>query len=129
MGGHIKISFLSGVSARQISDSGKARMLALAAPHRSQLLPDVQTFDELGVPGFDRVAWVMVFAPVGTPTAIVTQVSQDIDRLVKQPDLQQTLNARGMEARGGTPAEAQREMQVEHAYWGALVKEFGALSK
>jgi tripartite-type tricarboxylate transporter receptor subunit TctC len=101
----------------------------VASPRRSPLLPGVPTFDELGLPGFDRSAWVMVFAPLGTPPAVVDQVSRDIERLIREPDLKQTLDSQGMEARGGTPAEALREMQIEHAYWGALVKEFGSLAK
>ncbi|MES3000963.1 MAG: tripartite tricarboxylate transporter substrate-binding protein [Pseudomonadota bacterium] len=129
MGGHVKTSFLTGLSAKKVTESGKARMLAVASPKRSTLLPEVPTFIELGYPGFDRGAWVMVLAPVGTPQAVVDQVSREVDRILKQPDVQQTLSLQGMETRGGTPAEAVREVQTEFAYWVALVKDFGSLAK
>lgn len=129
MGGHVKAAWLTGLSARKAADTGKARLLAVASPRRSQLLPEVPTFAELGYPGFDRGAWVMVLAPMGTPAAIVDQVSRDIDGILKQPDVQQTLFAQGLEARGGTPADALREVQAEQAFWVGLMKEFGALGK
>lgn len=129
IGGHLKTSWLSGLSARKAADTGKVRMLAVASPRRSQLLPDVPTFAELGYAGFDRGAWVMVLAPKGTPAAIVDQVSSDIDTILKQPDVKQTLFVQGLEVRGGTPADALREVQAEQTFWTGLVKEFGALVK
>lgn len=129
IGGHLKTSWLTGLSARKAADTGKVRLLAVASPRRSQLLPEVPTFAELGYAGFDRGAWVMVLAPMGTPTAIVEQVSRDIDGLLKQPEQRQSLFAQGLEARGGTPADALREVQAEHAFWTGLVKEFGSLVK
>ncbi|WP_326540567.1 tripartite tricarboxylate transporter substrate binding protein [Pseudorhodoferax sp.] len=128
MGGHVMTSFVSGIGARKLAETGKARMLAVASRSRSPLLPGVPTFLELGYAGFDRSSWAMVFAPAGTPAGVVEQAARDIDRIVQQPDIQQRFAALGMEARGGAPADALRELQEDHAYWVALVKDFGALA-
>jgi len=129
LGGHVKTSWLSGLSARKSADTGKVRLLAVASPRRSQLLPEVPTFAELGYTGFERGAWVMVLVPMGTPAAIVDQVSRDIDGIIKQPDVQQTFFVQGLEAKGGTPADALREVQAEQAFWTGLMSEFGSLAK
>ncbi len=129
MGGHVKTAFVSGAGAKKIVDTGKGRMVALANAARSPLLPGVPTFSELGFEGFDRASWGMLLVASGTPAAVIEQIARDVDRIVKQPEIRRLFADMGVEARGGTPAEALRELQADHAYWVGLVKDFGTLAK
>lgn len=78
--------------------SGKMRAIALTGPKRNPNLPDVQTTDESGLPGFYANTWVAVFAPAGTPAAVVARLNAEIDRILQVADVQQRFNAMGMEA-------------------------------
>ncbi|SEB24718.1 tripartite tricarboxylate transporter substrate binding protein [Variovorax sp. YR216] len=129
LGGHIKMGFLSGTGARKSLDSGRVRGLAVASAERSPLMPDVPTFKEQGFVGFDRESWGMLFAPAGTPDAVVNQIARDVDRIVKQNDVAQQFLGFGLGAKGGTPAEARRIVQDDFSYWSRLIEEFGALAQ
>ncbi len=129
LGGHIKLGFLSGTGARKALDSGRVRVLAVASPARSPLLPDAPTFKEQGFAGFDRESWGMLFAPAGTPDDVVNQIARDVDRVVKQAEIQQQFSGLGLSAVGGTSAEARRIVQDDFGYWSKLIEEFGALAQ
>lgn len=129
LGGHIKLGILSGTGARKALDSGRVRGLAVASAERSPLMPEVPTFKEQGFAGFDRESWGMLFAPAGTPDAVVSQIARDVDRAVKQPDVAQQFANFGLGAKSGTPAEALRTVQDDFSYWSALIQEFGVLGQ
>lgn len=129
LGGHLATGFLSGLNAKKAEDTGKARMLAVASRERSPLLPQVPTFAEAGVPGFDRQSWGKLFVPTGTPQATVERIAADVGRILALPEVRQRFATLGLIATGGTPAETLRDVQDDHAYWVGLVKEFGQLGK
>jgi len=129
IGGHIKTGWLSGLGTKKAIASGKVRALAVASRSRSPLLPEVPTFAEQGLEGFDRDSWLRVFAPAGTPQAIVDQLAQDASAALRQSDVQEQFAALGVTAAGGSPAETHREVQADLAWWKRLVDDFGVLSK
>lgn len=129
LGGHIKMGILSGTGARKALDSGRVRGLAVASAERSPLMPEVPTFKEQGFAGFDRESWGMLFAPAGTPDAVVSQIARDVDRAVRQPDVAQQFANFGLSAKSGTPAQALRTVQDDFSYWSALIQEFGVLGQ
>lgn len=129
LGWHIKTGILSGTGARKALDSGKVRGLAVASAVRSPLMPEIPTFKEQGFTGFDRETWGMLFAPAGTPDAIVGQIAREVDRIVKQPDVVQQIHNFGLDAKGGTPVDALRIVQEDFTYWGGLIEEFGVLAQ
>lgn len=129
LGGHLATGFLSGLNAKKAEETGKARMLAVASLERSPLLPQVPTFAEAGVPGFDRQSWGKLFVPAGTPPAIVERIAADVARIITQPDVKQRFATLGLIGTGGTPAEALRDVHDDFAYWAGLIKEFGLLGK
>jgi tripartite-type tricarboxylate transporter receptor subunit TctC len=102
--------------------SGRMRAIALTGPKRNPNLPDVQTSDESGLPGFYANTWVAVFAPAGTPPAIVARLNSEMDRIVQAADLQQRFNAMGMEAIGGTPEGLARLLAGDTAKWARVIK-------
>lgn len=127
VGGHLKLSWLSGLSAKKTMAMGKVRPLAVASPVRTPFLPEVPTFKELGLEGFDRETWVRMFAPSGTPTDIVEQLSRDIAQVLKMPDVQEQFATLGGTARGGTPAETRHEIELDLVWWKGLIADFGVL--
>jgi tripartite-type tricarboxylate transporter receptor subunit TctC len=129
LGGHIKTGWLSGLGTKKAIASGKARPLAVASRVRTPLLPDVPTFREQGIEGFDRDSWVRVFAPAGTAPAIVERLAHDMGQVLRLPDVQEQFNALGVTAVGGSPAETTREVQLDLAWWKSLIADFGVLAK
>lgn len=129
LGGHLKAGFLSGLNAKKASETGKVRILAVASAERSPLLPDVPTFQEQGFEGFERDTWGLIFAPAGTPAAIVDQIARDITKVVRSKEVNARFADIGLVATGGTPAESLQDVQREQAYWTRTLKEFGVLSK
>src|SRR3546814_814703 len=85
--------------------SGKARALAIAAPKRSPVLPDVPTFDELGVPNVYANNWYGVFAPKDTPADTVAALNKVIGKVLASPELKAYGTATGVELSPTTPQE------------------------
>ena len=79
--------------------------LAVNAPKRSALMPEVPTLAEAGLPGFDRYTWFGMFAPAGTPRDIVARVQADVVAALKAPDLRERFTAVGAEPVGSTPEQ------------------------
>jgi len=129
LGGHLHTGFVSGISAKRAVDLGRARILGVTSAQRSPLLPDAPTFLEQGIEGFERGSWGKVFAPAGTPAAIIDTLARDISRVVQSKDVQERFQGLGLIGIGGTPAETLKDVQEEYANWVRLIEEFGALSK
>lgn len=123
LGGHLNTGFLAGLNAKKAFDTGRIRIIAVASAKRSPLLPDVPTFLEQGVEGFDRESWGKVFAPAGTPQAVIDQVARDITIAVRSKDVQESFSGIGLVGTGGTAAEALKEVQADYAYWKQMIKE------
>jgi tripartite-type tricarboxylate transporter receptor subunit TctC len=85
MGGQLELMFDTGAFPH--IKGGKIRALAVAADKRSPLIPDVPTFDELGIKGMIMNAWYGVAAPAGTPQAVVTKVNATVNQALKSGDL------------------------------------------
>ena len=85
--------------------SGRLKALAITSKQRVAALPDVPTLEESGVTGAESGSWLGLLAPTGTPPAILTKVSADLQQVLAMPDVQQQLLAQGAVARGGSPAD------------------------
>jgi tripartite-type tricarboxylate transporter receptor subunit TctC len=102
--------------------SGRMRAIALTGPTRNPNLPDVPTTDESGMPGFHANTWVAMFAPAGTPPAVVARLNAEADRILKTTEVQQQLNAMGMEAIGGPPERLAQILASDTAKWARVIK-------
>jgi len=103
--------------------AGKLR--AVAVTQRSPLYPDVPTFAEAGLPGYDANAWYALFAPAGTPKDIVAKLSAATAKALQAPDLRERLASEGAQAVGSTPEELDRFVRAEIAKWAKVVKASG----
>jgi tripartite-type tricarboxylate transporter receptor subunit TctC len=102
--------------------SGNVRPLALEAPQRSSLLPEVPTFAEAGMPEFDLYTWFGMFAPAGTPREIVARLQREIVAGLKSPDLLERFEAVGAEPVGSTPEQFVERIRSDAAKWAEVIK-------
>jgi len=122
LGGHVEAMISPiAISATHIR-AGKLRALAMTAPHRSPVLPDVPTAAESGLPGYAVTGWYALLAPAGTPAPVVEKLSAEIVKVLKQSDTRDKLLAGGMEPLGTTPAEAAAYLKAEVTRWAATAK-------
>jgi tripartite-type tricarboxylate transporter receptor subunit TctC len=123
--GHVHMYIGSIPSTREYVKSGRIRALATTGLKRSSVAPELPTVAESGLPGFEVLAWYGVFAPAGTPKPIVERLSAELAKILRRPDVQETLKAQGTEAIGSTPEEAARFYRNEIDKWAAVVKASG----
>ena len=103
----------------------KVRALAVTNPNRAPDLPDVPTLAELGCPACTVTTRLMMFAPAGTPAAIVERLNAEILRMVQQPEVKERFQSQGLLPIGSTPAELGGYLKSEIARWSKVVKDAG----
>ena len=124
MGGQLDFMFDTGAFSH--IKGGKIRALAVAADKRQPLIPDVPTFEELGIKGMIMNAWYGVAAPAGTPAPIVARINQAVNQSLKSGELAKRLADIGAEVRSGTPEDFSKFWRSELARYEGLVKLTGA---
>ncbi len=122
MGGQVDSSFATLGSVLPQVQSGKLTALALAAPRRSELLPAVPTFEELGVKGYTADAWYGLLAPAGTPPEVLARLRQVSTAFAQAPATQQKLRSLGMEARSTCGDAFGAQLAREVALYGELAR-------
>lgn len=127
--GQVSLLFNSIPSVLQHMRSGRLKALAIGSAVRSPAIPEIPTVAEAGVPGFDYATWYGLFAPAGTPRAIIARLNAAAAKSLLAPELAQPLRAQGSEPRPTTPEELARFMRVEHARWERVVKTTGMAPK
>jgi tripartite-type tricarboxylate transporter receptor subunit TctC len=125
LGGHVPIAFGVLPPALGNIQAGKLRAVAVTSKKRFSLLPDVPTFDESGLPGFEAVLHYGLLAPAGTPKEIVDRLGAELRKLVDLPDVQQQIHNEGGDPLTSTPAEYAADIDQEEKKWGGLVKKLG----
>jgi len=125
LGGHVPIAF--GVLPPALGNiaAGKLRAVAVTSKKRFSLLPDVPTFDESGLPGFEAVLHYGLLAPAGTPKEIVDRLSEEVRKLVDAPEVQKQIHNEGGDPMTSTPAEYAADIDREETKWSALVRKLG----
>jgi tripartite-type tricarboxylate transporter receptor subunit TctC len=124
--GRVQVTFSDIVAAYPHVQSGRVRVLGVTSPKRVAGYPDVPTIAEAGVPGYEAVGWFGVFAPAGTPPAIVTKLRDAIASQMSKPETRKTLEAQGAEPVASTPEQFAAVLQTDIARWAKVVKESGA---
>lgn len=101
----------------------QARALATPSPRRLPSLPDVPTLQELGHGAVVAEGWMGVFAPAGTPADIVKTLAAALDKVVRTPDMQARLDARGVAASAADGAQFTRKLQAELEKWRRVARQ------
>ncbi len=123
MAGQVDMMFDTTVVAGPHIESGKLRALAVSSAKRVPSLPTVPTVAESGVAGYEVVSWQAVFAPAGTPKAIVERLHGEIARILAAPDMQDRLGKLGMQGSEMTPEQLGAFQKAEVAKWARVIKD------
>ena len=122
LSGQIQMLFDSIPTMAPTVQSGMVRALATSGRTRSAILPDVPTFTEAGVPGFQATLWVGFMAPKATPQPIVDTLSRTITDILKRPDIKAAWEAQGASPMVMTPAVFTAFMESEIAKWAKVIQ-------
>lgn len=105
--------------------AGKLRALAVSGPTRAAQLPDVPTFDELGVAYGSDTSWYAFFVPAGTPHDVIAKINADTNRILIDADMTQRAQKLGFRLVGGTPDELGTHLRSEIDKWAKVAKAAG----
>lgn len=123
MGGQIPMSFETALVALPQIKAGKVRALAVTSAKRSAVLPEVPTMQEAGIANFDVASWQALYAPAGTPPAIVNKLNAELAKIVAQPDTKTRIDGLGLEYTANTPEQFGAFQRNEQAKWARIVKD------
>jgi tripartite-type tricarboxylate transporter receptor subunit TctC len=123
--GDVQIYFAPIPNAKELSEAGKVRAIAINSDKRSPQLPNVPTVAEAAVPGYKYESWFGVLAPAGTPPAILTQISQDIAQVLKMPDIIEKLTTFGSIPAANSPEQFDAIIKSDTERYGKVLKDAG----
>ena len=123
VGGHTKAIIATVTSVSPHVKNGKLRALAVSGAKRSATMPDVPTFVEAGVSGYEAGNWIGLVAPAGTPEAIVAKLNREISAIQDMPEVQKRFAEEGADVIKLTPAQFGTYMDDEMTKWGRVIKE------
>jgi len=125
IGGSLPTMFINLPAVVSYAHSDKLRILAVAAPQRSKVLPDVPTFEQAGVPGVISSVWNGILVRSGTPEAIVNKLNQNIVAILQSESFRQPLESQGYEVLSSTPQEFADLLQKDTKAMGEQVRDAG----
>ncbi len=123
--GQVHATFANVLSVLPYIKSGRLRPLAVTSAARSAVLPDLPTFAESGLTGYDVTTWHGWVVPAGTPSAIVSLLSKEVAQAVRAQDVAERLAADGGEIVGSTPDELAHHLAAEIVRWGKIAAATG----
>ncbi len=123
LSGRVAMIIDVGFSGLEYTRRGEMKALAVSSQARAPQAPDLPTFIEGGIAGYESYTWHMVMAPAGTPVPVITAVNAAINRMLAQPALVQRLVDLGMDVvRDSTPASAASFLRSETEKWTGIVR-------
>ena len=123
MSGQTQALFPSLAGALPHIRSGRMRPLAVTGKVRHELLKDVPTFEEMGLPGFDGEQWYGVMGPAGLPEALVRQINEALNKILTQQDFKDKLSSEAVALRPMTPGNFQSFIKSDIDRWSKVAKE------
>jgi len=124
-GGQLNVAFPVPQVVLAAIRSGKLRALAVMGSQRLEILPEVPTVAELGLPQLEAVAWNGIFVPAGTPSAVVQALHRELVRAYNAPDVREQLRGGGAYAAADTPEAFAAFVRAEKEKWGRVIREAG----
>ena len=122
LGGEAELTFASAGAAAAPLKLNRVRALAVTSAEPSRLFPGVPTIAAAGLPGFESVLVNALFAPAGTPAAVINSLSQEVMQFLRKPEIKERFFATGMESVGSSPAELEAVVKSDMVKWGYLIK-------
>ena len=124
--GRVQMMFSNLLTATPHVKASKLRAIAISTAKRSPQAPELPTVAESGVPGYDLTPWYGIFAPAGTPRAIVNRLNGEIDRILNAPDLKARFQSQGIDLVTSTPEAFSGLIRKEIPKWREIVRKSGA---
>ncbi|MGE4243635.1 Bug family tripartite tricarboxylate transporter substrate binding protein [Ramlibacter sp.] len=124
-GGQLPLMVDTPAGLRSHIAAGTVRPIAVTSLKASALLPGVAPVSEQGLPGFEVIAWNALYAPHGTPPAIVRTLNAELAKILAAPETQQRLLSLGFEPGGGSPADLAKFARSERAKWEPIIRGAG----
>lgn len=128
MAGTIDSMFDSMPSSLPQIRGGRIRPLGMCGTKRHPLLPDVPTIAEAAVPGYDAGTWIALFAPVGTPPAVIQRINEASAQALSEDATRAGLARVGADAASSSPADLASLMRRETEMWGEVVRTAGIVA-
>lgn len=125
LGGHIELAINNTSEVADLHRTGKLRSIAVTSRRRSRALPSVPSLDELGYKNLECEPWSALWAPKGTPAAVVAEWNQACNVGLKTAKMQETLARLGFEATGGTVAQMRETIVADYARWKKIIDSLG----
>ena len=125
LGDEIAMTFVDSPPVVAQIKAGKLRGLAVTSPKRAAFMPEMPTAIEAGVPDFDVVLWTSLFAPAGTPPAIVRKLQGEIAKIVQIPEIRERMTAIGIDPIGSTPEELAAQLRADLTRWTRVARAAG----
>jgi tripartite-type tricarboxylate transporter receptor subunit TctC len=122
LAGQVQVFITTPPSVMQHVQSGKLKALAIAGKSRHPMMPTIPTTAEAGLPDFMLEAWVALFAPAGTPPALVEQLSNGVKIALETPEAKKQAAAQGVEVRYLNPVALGSLLNKELGYWRTVIK-------
>ncbi len=122
MGGQVDLMFDAVTTMAEQARAGKVKALATTGRQRSEVMPEVPTVAEAGVPGFEATIWLGVMAPRATPKAVVERLNEAITKIVAQPDVRQLWARQGAVPLSMAPDAFERYMREDITKWEKLIQ-------
>jgi tripartite-type tricarboxylate transporter receptor subunit TctC len=122
LSGEVDMSYENSLVVLPHVKAGKIRALAVTGRKRSQLMPELPTISESGLPGYEASGWYGLFAPAATSKAIIARVNAEAVKALHMPDVVRTLSSQGAEPIGNMPEEFTAFVKSEIEKWARLVK-------
>jgi tripartite-type tricarboxylate transporter receptor subunit TctC len=123
--GHVDFIFMELASAYKLHEGGKARILAVATDRRLDLLPDLPTFIEVGVPSFVSDTWNAISAPPKTPAPIVLKLNRAVNEVIAEPETKARFRALNLTPVGGSPQDMAKFKREETERWTKVIRDAG----
>lgn len=121
LSGQVDASFVGAGSAKGFIQNGQIGLLAVTTPQRSPIYPEVPTLAESGVTGYSSEVWYALFAPKGTPPAIIKKLNSAVLVALKSPQLKERYVADSIQTIGSTPEELTAFTKTERIKWAQMV--------
>ena len=125
LAGQIDLMFAPSQTVLPHVKAGKLKALAVTGAKRSEMLPELPTVSESGLPGYQAVGWFGVLAPAATPKPVVEKLSADVNRVLADAGVRERMHALGAEPSVNTPDEFARFIREDQAKWARLMREAG----
>ena len=125
VGGEIQAIFSAVSSIVPLARAGKVRALAVSSAKRVELAPELPSVAESGFPGFEAVSWYPIFAPAGTPRALIQKINADVNRILAKPDIRERFLKVGVIPFGGTPEALADYFRADVKRWSGIISDLG----